>query len=36
MSEEKNPGICVAKMGEMSIFVSLKNEAFRQNVLLAA
>ena len=26
----------VAKMGEMSIFVSLKNEAFRQNVLLVA
>ena len=25
-----------AKMGEMSIFVSLKNEAFRQNVLLVA
>lgn len=26
----------VAKMGEMSIFVTLKNEAFRQNVLLLA
>lgn len=26
----------VAKMGEMSIFVSLKNEAFHQNVWLVA